>query len=284
VVQPEEAPGSLSQPPRLGPEFGAEDPVVGDVVPHVVEEVALAAVARSLPEGGKERAIEVEDGGGLDECSFRARCSRLRRVRNTPLRTARGTPSPCTPRTRHRRCVRDDSSISDARLTLFVVGSALDVIGIFLVMAPDLVPYRARLSEWLRASYRRMVERLRGLTDRLLRLLGRPRHKVINAEAGMYTTVGFDASAFVSVGEGASLERKVEYLLDRERRAQETFGTLERRLAEVESRRFEELRREVEGHVSEAIAEAEGRYRPLRVLGGLALVAGLVCLSVATFV
>jgi hypothetical protein len=35
---------------------------------------------------------------------------------------------------------------------------------------------------------------------------------------------------------------------------------------------------------SEAIAEAEGRYRPLRVLGGLALVAGLVCLSVATFV
>jgi hypothetical protein len=93
-----------------------------------------------------------------------------------------------------------------------------------------------------------------------------------------------DASGFVSVGEGASLERKVEYLLGRERLAQETFGTLERRLADVESRRFEELRREVEGHVSEAIAEAEGRYRPLRILGGLALVAGVVCLSVANFV
>ena len=62
-------------------------------------------------------------------------------------------------------------------------------------MAPDLVPYRARLSEWLRASYRRMVERLRGLIDRLLRLFGRPRHRVINAEGGMYLTVGWMRAA-----------------------------------------------------------------------------------------
>jgi hypothetical protein len=62
------------------------------------------------------------------------------------------------------------------------------------------------------------------------------------------------------------------------------IGDLETRLAEVESRRFDELRAAIESHISEAIAEAEGRYRPLRIGGGVALVAGLVCLSVANFV
>lgn len=40
----------------------------------------------------------------------------------------------------------------------------------------------------------------------------------------------------------------------------------------------------LERDVSAALNETEARYRPLRVLGGLVLLVGLVCLSLATFV
>jgi hypothetical protein len=95
---------------------------------------------------------------------------------------------------------------------------------------------------------------------------------------------GVSGKGYVSVGEGASPEEKIAYLLNRERWAQERISNLETRLADVESKRLDELRAEVERHVSEAIAEAEGRYRPLRIGGGVALIAGLVCLSLAAFV
>jgi hypothetical protein len=174
--------------------------------------------------------------------------------------------------------------MSDAGLALFIAGSTFDALGVFLVLAPDLVPYRKRLSVWLRRSYRRFVDWVRRGVDRLLRALGRRRAHVVTAGAAIEASAALSAKAFVSPPEGASLEEKVEYLLGRERLAQDRFGSIEGRLADLESRRLDELRNLLEAHVSEAITEAERRYRPLRVLGGFSLVAGLVCLSVANFI
>jgi uncharacterized protein YjeT (DUF2065 family) len=171
--------------------------------------------------------------------------------------------------------------VSDAGLSLFVAGSFLDATGIFLLLAPDLVPYRDPVSAWLRTTWRRIVERLRALPDRLLR---RRRHVFAQSGALIAMAGGVSGKGYVSVGEGASPEEKIAYLLNRDRWAQERISNLETRLADVESRRLDELRAEVERHVSEAIAEAEGRYRPLRVGGGVTLIAGLVCLSLAAFV
>jgi hypothetical protein len=129
-----------------------------------------------------------------------------------------------------------------------------------------------------------MMDRNRRIVGRPLRLIGRPLPNVFSAGAGGVSAAGFQATGIVSISEEAPIEQKVEYLLRREQEAQQKADAIEGRLTAVESRRLAELRRAMEEHVAAAIVEAEGRYRPIRVLGGLALAAGLVCLSVANFV
>jgi signal transduction histidine kinase len=84
-----------------------------------------------------------------------------------------------------------------------------------------------------------------------------------------------------------SLEDKVEYLLRRDQDAQRRANELDARLDRLEAEsteRLAELRGKMETHVAHELSTALEAYRPLRVAGTIALVIGLVCVTVATFV
>jgi hypothetical protein len=162
---------------------------------------------------------------------------------------------------------------------LLVLGVVFEFAGIVLLGFPDFVPGAIRLSGWLRRRSRAVENRLR----RLLRLPPRPFvHK-----AGVDAAVGVELSASAVQRTGATtLEDKVEYLLRRDLDAQRQANELTGRVARLEtesSRRLAELRRQMEDHVARELTAALEVYRPLRVVGTLALALGLVCVSAATF-
>jgi hypothetical protein len=103
---------------------------------------------------------------------------------------------------------------------LSFAGSA-EFFGLVLVASPELVPrVMAAFSRiasgwmWLRTISRRG-------TDALRRVLGLPRRgKTVTASGALVAVSGFGASGRVSIEEGASLERKVEYLLRRDQELQ----------------------------------------------------------------
>jgi hypothetical protein len=88
---------------------------------------------------------------------------------------------------------------------LFVIGVAAELFGIFCLAAPDLVPWRAPVSRWLRR-----------VENRVRRIFGRPpRAFVINAEAGSFIAAGFSASGMVSAGPHVTtIEQKVDTCWD----------------------------------------------------------------------
>jgi hypothetical protein len=162
------------------------------------------------------------------------------------------------------------------RVTLYVAGAVLELGGILLVGWPDVLPYGERASRWLRLTAERIGRRT----------LGRPRAYAMHAEAGSVIATGASISGTVSVDPGASLEDRVNYLLRRDKAAQEKLGALDKRLRRMEEhvpKRFDELRAETEQHVADEINAAEWRYRPLRFVGALALGLGLALTTIANF-
>jgi hypothetical protein len=163
---------------------------------------------------------------------------------------------------------------------LYIAGASLELVGIVLVGSPDLFPQAARVSRWLRL-------RVEVITNRLMRLFGRPRHRTVTARAGVSAAGGLSASGFVSVSESASLDEKVAFLLRRDEENQRRSNALHARVAAIEQespKRLEELRREFEQHVADALASAHEVYLPLRLTGAGLLVMGLGCATAANFV
>lgn len=90
----------------------------------------------------------------------------------------------------------------------------------------------------------------------------------------------------VSVSETATLEEKVAFLLRRDRDTQGRLDDFGEKLQAVEKHVDEnaaELRGAMEEHVAESITSAVEADRALRVLGAISLVAGLGCVTVASF-
>lgn len=133
----------------------------------------------------------------------------------------------------------------------------------------------------LRRIYRLIANRVR-------RLLRRPLRCVVHeVGGGAAIALGGRALGIVSVAEDAALERKVAFLLERDRKAQEAEARLSERLDDLgksTSKRLGEVRSELKDHFARKLAEELNRYRPLRVLGTVALALGLGCTVAASFV
>jgi hypothetical protein len=165
------------------------------------------------------------------------------------------------------------------RATLYITGAVLELGGILLVAAPDLLPYAERVSGWLRVETRRAVGRIR-------LALGRPRTQVIEVGGIASTSAVGNISLLVSPNPDATLEERVEYLLRREQEAQTKLNAHDERLRAIEEqlpRRLDELRAETEEHVATELSAAESRYRPLRFVGALLLAAGLGLTTAGNF-
>jgi hypothetical protein len=91
----------------------------------------------------------------------------------------------------------------------------------------------------------------------------------------------------VSKSPEASLEEKVEFLLDRDQQTQRALNALRERLAETEKetpRQLTDPSLGDGGPRSGKITAALDRYRPVRFLGAVALTLGLGCTTAAAFV
>jgi hypothetical protein len=169
--------------------------------------------------------------------------------------------------------------IRNVKELLLAVGAALELVGIVLVGSPDLFPQAARVSAWLQARSQSAVDRLRAI-------LGRGRDVTVTVGAADAVAIADNATVMKAASEGASLEEKIEFLLRRDQEAQRDVNDLRTKLAAIEGNmpeQLEQLRWAMEEHVNEALIEAHRRYLPLRVIGAVALAAGLVCVTVATF-
>jgi hypothetical protein len=164
---------------------------------------------------------------------------------------------------------------------LYLIGVVAEFSGVVCLGFPDLLPDALRLSRWLGRQGRRAANTLR-------RLVGRPQRGDVHvgAAAGAITLTGGSIEAIVSTG-ATTIEEKVEYLLRRDHDAQRHVNALGERVSRLEAespRALKEAQRGMEEHVASELAAAQDEYRPLRVVGTVLLVVGLVCTTVATFV
>ncbi len=164
------------------------------------------------------------------------------------------------------------TELTGTHAALYVAGGALELVGITLVASPDLVPGARRLSRWIAPRSRRFENRLRSLVGLRPRTIGHP------TEVTGTIASGASVSAVVSVDPGASLERKVDFLLRRTEEAQQAENALTERVASLEresQRRLDELREHMEEHVATELGAALAEYRPARVIGTFAVAVGL---------
>jgi hypothetical protein len=164
--------------------------------------------------------------------------------------------------------------------TLYAAGAAIEFIGIGLVAFPDLVPGMRRLSRWITPRWRTFENRLR----RLLRLRGRD--VVVTVGAAGALALGGSVSAVTSMGEDATLEQKVDFLLRRDQEAQKQANVQAERLATLgreSEKKLAALREQMETHVATELAAASAEYRPARIIGAVAVAIGLTVSTVANF-
>jgi hypothetical protein len=162
---------------------------------------------------------------------------------------------------------------------LLVIGAVSEFTGIVLLGFPDFLPGAIRVSAWLRRQGRRAANLLR-------RLVGKPPRGSVH-KVGLDAAVGVEVSASAVVGTGATtLEGQVEYLLRRDQDAQRQANEFASRLNRLEAespRRLAEVRQDMEKHVSAELTASMEAYRPLRIVGTVALAVGLLCVTLATF-
>jgi hypothetical protein len=157
------------------------------------------------------------------------------------------------------------------KTSLYVAGALCELFGIALLAAPDFVPGALRAVGWIRVRSRQVENRVR-------RLLGLPRHATVVGVTGAASVSAFgQLSTLVETSE-TTVEGQVAFLLRRDRVTQEAISDVRARLDEVErgsERGRVELRKELRGHVSEALAAARADFRAARIWGAVLLVIGL---------
>ncbi len=172
--------------------------------------------------------------------------------------------------------------MSGTAIALLVVGVLLNLGGIVLVRWQDVAPSKfGRAVSRGREVYRRLI-------NRLLRMLGRPpRGRVLKASATLSLKMASRISGVKSLGDGATLEEKVAYLLRGDREAQEADNALAGRIEDLERdtvKRFDDAWAEMERYHEEKATEALNLHRGHRIWSSILLVAGLLCLVAAKFV
>jgi hypothetical protein len=166
------------------------------------------------------------------------------------------------------------------RAALLIVGAVFEFFGIVAVAAPDLVPWLTRFSGWVLTRWRRGTNRVR----RWLRLPPRTVTGEVHLTGSAHAHAS--VSAVVSVDPGGTLERKVEFLLQRNQEAQVRATELDERLSAIEEktpRQLEALAGEMREHVSGELGRAFAANRLARIFGAAALVVGLGLTTAANF-
>jgi hypothetical protein len=153
------------------------------------------------------------------------------------------------------------------KVTLTIIGVGLEVVGLMLTASPELAPRARRFGA--------------GLTARVRRLLGRPRHLVMEASPGTFTLSG-RASAFVSVSNEAPLERKLRFLIDQAVETQQKLDQVESRLQELPAEWRKEIgdtRTALEERIAQELHDAREQFIGERLTGLALIVTGSVLLG-----
>jgi hypothetical protein len=171
--------------------------------------------------------------------------------------------------------------VSALAIVLMSIGAVLEFSGIVLIAFPDFLPHGRRLSRWLGHRTRVVVNRLR-------RLLGLPPlQNVVYGQAAVEASAALSGHVITGVRQGAIIEEKVAFLLQRDQETQKAMNALTDRVQELEEatpRLLDRLREDMEAHVTTTLTAALAEYRDLRIFGTIALAVGLICTTVANFV
>jgi hypothetical protein len=160
------------------------------------------------------------------------------------------------------------------KLTLTIIGVALEVVGFALTAWPELTaPTAKRLS----AAVRRRTATLERFARRLLR---RQRHYTMAASAGRFTIKGRTAGGIVSPPADADSDRLLVFLRDQAMETQKRLNELERHVADHPGQWKDELQ-SVRTALEVRIAEDLERERDLFI--GRRLV-GLGCIALGSVV
>jgi hypothetical protein len=173
------------------------------------------------------------------------------------------------------------AEVTPAQGALYAGGAFVELVGIGLLAAPDLVPGARRLSRWIAPRWRTFENRVR----RLLRLRGR--NVVVTVGGAGSLGLAGSVSAVTSVSEDATLERKVDFLLRRDQEAQKQANAQAERIATLEresEKKLAELREQMETHVSTELATAAAEYRPARIIDAVAVAVGLGLATTGNFI
>lgn len=155
-------------------------------------------------------------------------------------------------------------------IALLTVGTALELLGIALVGASDVVPELRRAAVWVDARYQRLLRWM-------LKAIGRPKPVIHVAQGG--GVIAFGGRGRARTGTSAhTLWGKVEYLLRESQRTQCRLDELEERLNvqhDAIRARLQRLNEELVTYVDEAIRTALAEYATARRWG-------IACLGFAT--
>ncbi|SRR5712691_3232557 len=168
--------------------------------------------------------------------------------------------------------------MSGWRIALLCGGAGFEFLGIIILAAPDLLPYRDLILRWLDRTTELLDRRIRGV---------RPPPTVAAPDAVEIKLTGERASLIKSVGASATWEQKVAFLISRDLEAQTHFNTLRDRVENLDqesAQRLQQARDEVERLFREELARMSRAYRVLKICGAAALLLGLFCATFANFI
>jgi hypothetical protein len=163
-----------------------------------------------------------------------------------------------------------------AKVTLIIMGVALEVLGLVLTASPELAPRIRRVA----VAGRRVAGRLEGPVRRILR---RPKHVFGKSSVGEFSIRGGRASGYVSVANDAPLERKLEFLMRQAVRDQERLNELEHRVADMPREwrtEVEATRTALEARIVHELEQARELFIVQRLIGLTCIAAGSVVLAV----
>jgi hypothetical protein len=168
--------------------------------------------------------------------------------------------------------------MSGSRIALLLGGAGFEFLGIIILAAPDLLPYRDPILRWLDRTTALLDRRIRGV---------RPLPTVASADSGAIGLRGERPALIKSVGARATLEQKVDFLLGRDLEAQSHVNALRDRVEDLDqesAQRLQQARDEVEKLFREELTRMSRAYRLLKICGAGALLVGLSCTTFANFI
>jgi hypothetical protein len=164
----------------------------------------------------------------------------------------------------------------------YIAGGAFELLGILLLVAPDLVPGARRFARWLPTQWLRLERRLR----RILRLKGRS----VVIDVGATGAVGKSSTGAriqIDVDPAADVEQRVEFAIQRLRKHQEHLANLDEAIQALRrdvGRDVAALRESSAAALAAEFERSTAEYRALRIIGTICLVAGLGLSTAANFI